>query len=139
MRKYLGDLKRSKTPLTFKLLISHLLEIHISRRVYVASSKWLKTTLTINAQKPPNAYIRRFFYSFILLLTHFSNTPQKIHCLYLIFFSIFCETMERLGDDELIIIAKKVANFGAHHLREFLLTSKNHARICKLPRVCKLN
>lgn len=42
------------------------------------------------------------------------------------------EIMELLGDDELIIIAKKVANFGAHHLREFLLTSKNFARIYKL-------
>lgn len=40
--------------------------------------------------------------------------------------------MERLGDDELIIIAKEVAIFGARHLREFLFTSKKFARIYKL-------
>jgi len=45
--------------------------------------------------------------------------------------------MERLGNDELIIIAKKVANFGAHHLCEFLLTLKNLAMIYKLPVVLR--
>jgi hypothetical protein len=45
--------------------------------------------------------------------------------------------MERLSNDELIIIAKKIAGFGGHLLREFLLTSKNHARICKLPTVLR--
>jgi len=45
--------------------------------------------------------------------------------------------MERLSDDELTIIATKIAGFGAQHVREFLLTSKNHARICKLPIVLR--
>jgi hypothetical protein len=43
------------------------------------------------------------------------------------------ELIERLGDDELIIIAKKVANFGARHLLELLFTSKKFARIYKVP------
>jgi len=41
--------------------------------------------------------------------------------------------MERLGDDELIAVAKKVAEFGTHYLTDFLFTSKDIARICKLP------
>jgi hypothetical protein len=45
--------------------------------------------------------------------------------------------MERLNDDELIAIVKKVTEFGTHHLKDFLLTSKNHARICKFPTVLR--
>jgi len=43
--------------------------------------------------------------------------------------------MERLSDEELIFIAKKVAEHGTPHLLSFLWTSKDHARICKLPTV----
>jgi len=45
--------------------------------------------------------------------------------------------MERLRDDELIAIAKKVVEFGTHYLRDFLFTSKDVARICKLPVVLR--
>jgi len=38
--------------------------------------------------------------------------------------------MEPLNDDKLIVIAKKVAEFGTPHHRDLLLSSKNHARIC---------
>jgi len=39
--------------------------------------------------------------------------------------------MKRLNDDKLIVIAKKVAKFGTQQLRNFLLISKAHARVCK--------
>jgi hypothetical protein len=39
--------------------------------------------------------------------------------------------MERLTDDELVIVAKKIAEFGGLNLGNFLLSSRNHARICK--------
>jgi hypothetical protein len=45
--------------------------------------------------------------------------------------------MERLGDDELISITKKVVEFGTHYLRDFMFTSKDFARICKVPVVLR--
>jgi len=41
--------------------------------------------------------------------------------------------MERFGNDELTTIAKKVAEFGTQYLRDLIFTSKDFARICKLP------
>jgi len=43
--------------------------------------------------------------------------------------------MERLNNDEFIAVAEKVANFGTHHLRDLLFTSKDLARICKIPTI----
>jgi len=45
--------------------------------------------------------------------------------------------MERLNNDEFIAVAEKVANFGTHHLRDLLFTSKDLARICKIPTVLR--
>jgi hypothetical protein len=45
--------------------------------------------------------------------------------------------MERLNDDELISVAKKVAMFSTHQIRDLLFTSKDLARICKLPVVLR--
>ena len=42
-----------------------------------------------------------------------------------------------MGDDEITAIAKKVAEFGTHYLRDFLFTSKDVARIYKLPVVLR--
>jgi len=45
--------------------------------------------------------------------------------------------MKRLSDDELIFNAQKVSEHGTPHLLSFARTSKDHARICKLPTVLK--
>jgi len=45
--------------------------------------------------------------------------------------------MERINDEELIFIAQKVAEHGTQHLLSFLQTSKDHARIYKLPTILR--
>lgn len=45
--------------------------------------------------------------------------------------------MERLKDDDLVLIAQKVAEYGTQHLMSFLRTSKDHARISKMPDVLR--
>jgi len=40
--------------------------------------------------------------------------------------------MEKLSDDELVIIAQEIARYGTQCLKSFMRTSKTHARVSKM-------
>lgn len=40
--------------------------------------------------------------------------------------------MEKLSDDELIIIAQEIAKYGTRYLMDFMWTSKTHAGVSKM-------
>jgi len=46
--------------------------------------------------------------------------------------------MERLNENELVLIAQKVVEYGTQHLFSFMRTSREHARIFKLPVVLRV-